>query len=118
MKINPRVTVSLAFCGVLSLGIGALSASAQADDPARTKQESEQPVGDSWITTKVKGELATTEGVKSMDISVKTVNGVVALTGTQADPMAIRKAVAAAEKIKGVRSVDATGLTVASPMKK
>ncbi len=64
------------------------------------------PVTDSWITTKVKAELATTDGVKSTDISVKTVDGVVTLTGVLGTPLAVKKAVAAAESIKGVKKVD------------
>jgi hyperosmotically inducible protein len=72
--------------------------------------DSDQPVTDTWITTKVKSELATTDGVKSMDIDVKTVNGAVTLTGMLASEMAVKKAIAAAKSIKGVTDVDATGL--------
>lgn len=67
---------------------------------------SDQPVTDSWITTKVKAELATTDGVKSADVSVKTVDGVVTLTGMLSTPLAVKKAIAAAESIKGVKKVD------------
>ena len=69
-----------------------------------------QAVSDAWITTKVKGELGTTKGVKSMDVDVKTVNGVVTLTGVLATRTDVRKAVAAARSVKGVRDVDASGL--------
>jgi hyperosmotically inducible protein len=86
--------------------IGTASAWA-ADD---TSAASEQPGTDAWITTKVKAELATTEGVRSMDISVDTTNGIVTLTGVQPDDVAVKKAVAAAKSIKGVRKVDASGL--------
>lgn len=72
--------------------------------------KSDQPVTDTWITTKVKTELATTEGVKSLDIDVKTVDGVVTLTGVQANETAVKKAVAAAQSIKGVKRVDSSGL--------
>ncbi len=74
--------------------------------------DSDQPVTDTWITTKVKADLAATEGVKSMDISVTTVNGMVELTGKQDSRMAADKAVAVAKSIKGVRSVDSSGLSV------
>ncbi|HET9819863.1 MAG TPA: BON domain-containing protein [Rhodanobacteraceae bacterium] len=72
--------------------------------------DSNQPVSDTWITTKVKTELATTQGVESTDISVKTVNGVVTLTGVLASDVAVDKAVAAAKSVKGVKQVDASGL--------
>ncbi len=58
----------------------------------------------------MKAELATTEGVHSLDISVTTVNGVVTLTGVQPTDIAVKKAVAAAEGIKGVKKVDSSGL--------
>lgn len=72
--------------------------------------DSNQPVSDTWITTKVKSELATTDGVESSDISVKTVNGVVTLTGVLASDIATKKAVAAAKSVKGVTQVDSSGL--------
>lgn len=72
--------------------------------------DSNQPGSDTWITTKVKTELATTDGVTSTDISVKTVNGVVTLTGVQPSDIAVQKAVAAAKSIKGVKQVDSSGL--------
>jgi len=72
--------------------------------------DSNQPVNDTWITTKVKAELATTDGVKSNDIDVKTVNGVVTLTGVLPTEVAVKKAVAAAESIQGVAKVDHSGL--------
>lgn len=87
----------------------ALAAGTQAD------QSSDQPVTDTWITTKVKSELATTKGVKSMDIDVKTVDGVVTLTGTQADAAAVQTAVTAARGVKGVKRVDASGLKAGGP---
>ena len=84
----------------------ALTSAYAANDPAG----SDQPVTDTWITTKVKTELATTDGVKSMDVDVKTVDGVVTLTGTLATPIAVKKAIAAAQSIKGVKKVDHSGL--------
>lgn len=74
--------------------------------------DSDRPVADTWITTKVKTELAVTDGVKSMDISVKTVNGVVTLTGTQPSETAVKKAESVAQSIKGVSDVDVSGLKV------
>ena len=53
--------------------------------PSVPDNNSEQPVTDTWITTKVKAELATTDGVKSTDISVTTVDG-----GCRATPCVLR----------------------------
>ena len=96
--------LAIAFTGLAPLSVE----SAHAADNA--KMESDQPVTDTWITTKVKAELATTDGVKSTEIDVKTVDGVVTLTGVLGTPLAVKKAVAAAESIKGVKKVDHSGL--------
>ncbi|MEO7757450.1 MAG: BON domain-containing protein [Dokdonella sp.] len=111
MKNSISYIPTLAFASLLSLG-GATIASAQAPSSpnGETAMNSDQPVTDTWITTKVKSELATTDGVKSMDISVKTVDGLVTLTGVVATDTAVKKAVAAAESVKGVKKVDASGL--------
>ena len=45
-----------------------------------------------------------------MDIDVKTVDGTVTLTGVLDNSIAVKKAVAAAQSIKGVKSVDSSGL--------
>ena len=75
-----------------------------------TPASSEQPGTDGWITTKVKAKLAATQGVSSTDISVETTNGMVTLTGVQPDGIAVKKAVAVARSVKGVKEVDASGL--------
>jgi hyperosmotically inducible protein len=97
--------LALAFAGFTPLAVDV----AYANDN-NAKADSDQPVTDTWITTKVKAELATTEGVKSNDITVKTVDGVVTLTGVVGTSLAAQKAVAAAESVKGVKKVDHSGL--------
>jgi hyperosmotically inducible protein len=105
-----------AFAIASILSLGAVSLAAQAtdlpnnDNDNTADMDSDQPVTDTWITTKVKTELATTEGVESMDIDVKTVNGVVTLTGVLDGDTAVKKAIAATQCIKGVKSVDSSGL--------
>ncbi|MEW9570422.1 BON domain-containing protein [Rhodanobacter sp. Si-c] len=94
-----------------ALGIaGAALAAPQMSSSSDHSADASQAVSDAWITTKVKSELGTTKGVKSMDVTVKTVNGVVTLTGVLATQTDVRKAVAAAKSVKGVRDVDASGL--------
>jgi len=101
-----------ALAAALALGFAGFAPvtmqTASAADTA--KADSDQPVTDTWITTKVKAELATTDGVKSTSVEVKTVDGVVWLTGTLATDVAVKKAVAAAESIKGVKKVDHSNL--------
>jgi len=107
MKNKNRVA-SMAVAGMLALS-APVFASGHAI-PQSPDNGSEQPVTDTWITTKVKAELATTEGVKSTEISVTTVDGVVTLTGVLASETGREKAIAAAKSIKGVKRVDASGL--------
>ena len=111
MKTFPTMPI-LALAALLGSGMMANTAyaapqtSSGGDHPA----DAGQAASDTWITTKVKSELATTKGVKSMDVTVTTTNGVVTLTGVLATQTDVRKAVAAAKSVKGVRDVDASGL--------
>jgi hyperosmotically inducible protein len=67
---------------------------------------------DAWITTKVKSEFGTTKGIKATDISVTTNDGVVSLSGTVATGKEKMRAERIAKRVKGVKSVDASGLNV------
>lgn len=116
MKTPISALSTLALASAISLGCASLATATQAVDTPNGEQamSSDQPVTDTWITTKVKSELATTDGVKSMDIEVKTINGVVTLTGVLATDIAVQKATAAARSVKGVKEVDASGLKSSS----
>jgi hyperosmotically inducible protein len=104
-----RNFAKMALCSALALGaVGAVSGVFAEDMPAK----SDQPVTDTWITTKVKSELATTDGVKSTKVGVTTRDGIVALTGVLASKDAVDKAVAATQSVKGVKRVDSSGLKV------
>lgn len=104
-----RNLAKVALCSALALGAVGTVSSVFADEmPAK----SDQPVTDTWITTKVKSELATTDGVKSTKISVTTKDGIVALVGVLATRDSVDKAIAATESVKGVKKVDSSGLKV------
>src|ERR1041385_8245265 len=72
--------------------------------------KSDQPVKDSFITTKVKAELAKDKGTSARDIHVTTKDGVVMLDGTVASQAEKELAEQDAKKIKGVVAVH-NGLT-------
>lgn len=94
----------------IALACGSMTtAFAQESDMSAAK--SEQPVTDTWITTKVKTELATTEGIKSTDISVTTKNGLVTLSGVVNSKAQVQKAIAVAKAVKGVQKVDSEALS-------
>jgi len=109
-RLLPALTLALAFAA----GSAAAAATAVATTGEQTKahEESAQPVGDSWITTKVKADLLATEATKGLDINVTTTNGVVTLSGKLDSKAEVDQAIAVARAIKGVKSVDATTLTV------
>lgn len=92
----------------LAVSFGAASTFAAETD--MSANSSQQPVTDTWITTKVKAELATTEGIKSGDIDVTTKNGLVTLSGVVHSKAQVQKATALAKAVNGVRDVDATAL--------
>ncbi len=66
---------------------------------------SEQPVKDTEITTKVKAKFVEDKTVSATDIHVKTVNGVVQLTGNAKSKDESAKAAEIARSTEGVKSV-------------
>ncbi|RDS82734.1 BON domain-containing protein [Dyella psychrodurans] len=80
--------------------------------PSTSNETMPGKVDDTWITTKVKSKLAAAKGVKASDISVSTTDGAVTLTGTATSSKEKSHAVHLAKQVKGVKSVDASGLTV------
>jgi hyperosmotically inducible periplasmic protein len=91
---------------LVAAGMAVTAAGAQANDV-----KSDQPVKDSFITTKVKAELAKDKGTNARDIHVTTKDGVVMLDGTVASQAEKELAEQDAKKIKGVIGVH-NGLTV------
>ena len=81
-------------------------------DKAATK--SRRVASDSWITTKVKSEIMADSVSKGFDVSVTTTHGVVVLKGTLSSQDAIDHVKDLTEKVKGVKSVDASLLRIAS----
>ncbi|MGD0821519.1 MAG: BON domain-containing protein [Desulfomonilia bacterium] len=73
---------------------------------ATQKQESTgQYVDDSVITTKVKAAIFNEPTLKSLEINVKTYQGVVQLSGFVDSDQSVKKAGEIAEGIEGVKSV-------------
>jgi osmotically-inducible protein OsmY len=68
--------------------------------------KSAQVFDDAEITTRVKAEYLGEPGLKSMQIRVDTVNGVVTLTGTVDSKSNSEKAEALAKAISGVKEVN------------
>jgi len=92
MRILSNFAATLLVSFLLAGGAGA------AESPGKA-------VSDSWITTKVKGELAKDKQVDGLHIHVKTVEGVVTLTGKAKSQAEVDRASEDANKIEGVKSV-------------
>lgn len=75
-------------------------------------RNSDQPVEDTWITTKVKSSLLAESDVSGLDINVDTLNGVVTLQGQVDNQGQIDTATRIARDIEGVTDVQTAGLTV------
>ncbi len=109
-----------------TLLLAALAASsvcvfAEADDnssmPTKVEKaasKTEQAVSDSWITTKVKSEILANSVSKAFTVSVTTKNGAVSLKGNLPNKDAVELVKTIAEKVKGVQSVDTSGLATTS----
>jgi hyperosmotically inducible periplasmic protein len=87
--------------GIASLAF--VAAAVFADD---TNMKSDQPVTDSYITTKVKAELAKDSTTKARHIHVTTKDGTVMLKGMVGSDMEKQKAEQDASGVKGVAHVE------------
>lgn len=72
------------------------------------------PATDSWITNEVKTQIAADSIGKDANVGVTTTLGVVMLTGSLASQDAVEHVKGVAGRVKDVRSVDVSGLTVTS----
>jgi len=77
----------------------------------RAMANTERVGSDSWITTKVKSEITADSISKGFKVSVKTVHGVVMLSGVLPNDDAVAHVKDIAQKVEGVKSVEASQLT-------
>ncbi|HVW69970.1 MAG TPA: BON domain-containing protein [Steroidobacteraceae bacterium] len=89
----------------VSVLIAAASLAFVAGNALADDVKSDQPVKDSYITTKVKAELAKDKGTKARDIHVATKDGVVSLKGKVTTSAEKELAEQDAKKIAGVVNV-------------
>lgn len=71
-------------------------------------------ISDAWITSKVKSSYFSSRSLDGLNISVKTRDGVVNLSGSVLSEAEKQQAIETARSIRGVRGVDADALRVAS----
>lgn len=75
-------------------------------------QRTERVAADSWITTKIRSSLLADPITKSMNIGVKTMEGVVSLSGRVSTQAEYDRALQLANGIKGVKRVNAAELKI------
>ena len=100
MKTWSNVVAAI-FASILVFG----AAGCASDHNRRGVDETGAIVSDSWITTKVKSDLAVAKDVSATSIHVDTYEGVVTLSGKVKNQAEADKAVQVARGIKGVKSV-------------
>ena len=69
-------------------------------------EKTAEALDDTTITTKVKAAILTEPGLKTLEISVDTVNGVVTLSGSVDSQANSEQAKTVASTVSGVKSVD------------
>ena len=89
----------------LAAALAGLGACASSDDSANRRSTGEF-TDDAAVTAKVKSAIATDAGAKTAaSVNVETYRGVVQLTGFVDSEDQVTRAVSAAKKVQGVRSV-------------
>ena len=113
LRIDPTKSAGDVRATAAEAGKDAANAAANAGSAVKaTAKEVGKEISDGWITAKVKATFAYTNNVDASDISVTTTSGVVTLTG-KADTAAEKAlAIELAKGIRGVKSVNAAGLTI------
>ena len=110
LAMNTRGVVSVDNALVISKE-QASSLNVTQDKVAVAASGAEQTISDSWITAKVKSTLLYSTNVSGSSIEVSTQGGVVTLSGKLTSGAEKALAVELTENVRGVKSVDAKGLT-------
>lgn len=93
--------------GAKEMGQGAAAVATHAANAAAAAgSEAKQAASDTAVTAKVKAALAAKTGLSSLDIHVKTENGVVTLSGTVSSSAQKDLAASVAGRVSGVKGVN------------
>ena len=99
---------------LLSVGMAQAASDTVSNDASQAVHKTERVVSDSWITTKVKSEILANSVSKAFKVQVKTKYGMVTLAGKLPSQDAIDLVKLTAQNVKGVKSVDVSGLSIAN----
>jgi osmotically-inducible protein OsmY len=92
-----RILITLVCFGLLTAFLGCAATQMQ--------ESTDKYVDDSVITTKVKAEIFNEVSLKTLQINVKTYNGVVQLSGFVDSAQSVTKAGEIAGRVEGVKKV-------------
>ena len=99
-------TLSAAVLAAAALALGACASSNTKTNESTKSETTGQYIDDATLTAKVKTAIASDVGVKAAaNVNVETYRGVVQLSGFADSDAQASRAVAAAKKVNGVRSV-------------
>jgi osmotically-inducible protein OsmY len=98
------MNVFISRSGVSAVALSAALLGGCAASPSH--ESTGQYIDDATVTTKVKSKLLASEGVSSSDLSVKTVGGVVQLSGFAKTEQDRSRAGEIAQSVAGVKQVD------------
>ncbi|QDQ27926.1 BON domain-containing protein [Chitinimonas arctica] len=107
LALNTRGVLSVD--NQLTIGNGKASLG---DSAKQSATEAGRGISDSWITTKVKSTFLYSSNVAGSDISVTTRSGIVTLSGKLNSGVERALAIELAKNVRGVRSVQAKGLSI------
>ncbi len=111
--LRPALAVAALFACAAVVHAAGPEATTVGQKVDKAEKKVEKAVTDSWITTKVKSEILANSVSKAFKVEVTTKSGVVSLNGQLPTKDAVDLVKLIAEKVKGVKSVEASGLTVA-----
>lgn len=102
MDLTKRKLLAASFAAAALAGLGACASSSE----DRSRRSAGEYTDDAALTAKVKTAIATDAGAKTAAaVNVETYRGVVQLTGFVDSDDQVNRAVSAAKKVQGVRSV-------------
>lgn len=105
MDVSKRKFMAASFALAALAGLGACASSEDRNQPG-TERSAGEFTDDATLTAKVKTAIATDAGARTASaVSVETYRGVVQLTGFVESEEQASRAVSAAKKVLGVRSV-------------
>jgi hyperosmotically inducible protein len=112
MKANTMFRIPRSAALALALTLGTAAMATGCSSIHQGVGDSAEPAQDTWITTKVKTNIATLNDIDASDISVETNNGVVSLSGSVDSAQKRDRLVSAVRSVEGVRDVDTSQLNV------